>query len=146
MEKELDEIVDNLFAVLPVIHKKLLNFLDSGISQDISHYHFAILGMLSKADALPVSEIGRRLLISKSQMTAMIDKMADLDLVSRIPDQEDRRIIHIMLTARGKETLSQAKANIKKNVKTQLSQLEAGDIEILSEALKNIYQIGSKIQ
>lgn len=145
-DSQVDNIVENLFAAMPVIHRKLLNFLDESISHGLSHYYFAILGMLSRVDALAVSDIGKRLWISKPQMTAMIDKMVALGLVARSPSAEDRRVIHISLTARGNEFLNEAKDNIKKNVAAKVSHLSQEDLKLLAVSLKNIINIGSRLE
>jgi DNA-binding MarR family transcriptional regulator len=46
---------------------------------------------------LAVSEVARRLVIPKSQMTHLIDQLVDLDIVARHPDAKDRRVINISL-------------------------------------------------
>jgi DNA-binding MarR family transcriptional regulator len=138
-------IVENLIAAIPVIHRKLVNFLDDNISQGLSHHHFSILGVLIKRGPLPVSEIGRRLMMSKPQMTAMIDKLFSLGLVARTSDPEDRRIINISITDQGKKVLHKAVVRIKENLEKKLVHLSQEDIELLSNALKNINIIGSKL-
>jgi DNA-binding MarR family transcriptional regulator len=147
MEKSLvDSIVENLFAVMPVIHRKLLDFSDDKIGHGLSHYYYAILGMLSRTDSLAVSEIGKRLWISKPQMTAMIDKMVALGLVIRVPGVEDRRIVRISLTAAGINFLNQARDSIKKNVEKKISHISQDDLELLAVSLKNIKDIGSRLE
>ncbi len=42
-----------------------------------------------------MSEIGRRVYISKSNMTSLIDKLVENGLAERIPDTNDRRVINI---------------------------------------------------
>jgi DNA-binding MarR family transcriptional regulator len=147
MEDEIIEnIVDNLHGLLPIIHKKLIGVLDEGANRDLSHFHYAILGILSGSGPLPVSEIGRRMLISKPQMTAMLDKLAELGLISRTPDAEDRRVIHISLSAKGKKALDKASQRMRENIKKKLSGLSREDREELAAALSRIKTIGSRIE
>ncbi len=142
----IDNIGEDIIAIMPVIHKKLINFVDEGVELDLSHYHFAILGMLSKSNALPVSEIGRRLLISKPQMTAMLNKLSDLGLVTRSQSPQDRRIVYISITPDGEKGLVQAREKIKKNLAVKLAGLSEADLEAFSAALKKINEVGSKIE
>jgi DNA-binding MarR family transcriptional regulator len=142
----LTKIVENLLNGLPLIHRKLTSVLNEGGSKGLSHYHFAILGVLSKSDSLPVSEIGRRLLISKPQMTTIIDSLVELNLVNRHPDTQDRRITHIEVTVRGREELILAKQQIIHNVERKLANLNEEDLELLSGALQNLTRISSKIE
>ncbi len=142
----IEEIIENIFAIHPIIHRNLINVIDESISQGFSHDHFAILGMLSRLDALPVSEIGRRISISKPQMTVMIDKLADSGLVMRKSDSADRRIIHISITESGRELLKRAREHIIANLKKKLSDLSDADIELMSRSLADIKMVGLKIK
>jgi DNA-binding MarR family transcriptional regulator len=147
MDKQLiEDIIESIFAAMPVMQRRMLSFVDNHISQGLTHSHFAILGMLNRTDALAVSEIGKRLWISKPQMTAMIDKLVDLQYVVRTPDIKDRRVIHISLTEEGEKFLIQARAIIKKNLAEKVSHLSLEDLELLAQSLKNITNIGSKLE
>lgn len=141
----IENISEDLIGVLPVIHKKLINFLDEGTELELSHYHFAILGMLSKFRELPVSEIGRRLLISKPQMTALLDRLVELGLVRRNQVPEDRRIVKISLTPEGEKIMVQALVNLKKNMAVKLAELSEADLLAFAAALKTINEVGLKI-
>lgn len=142
----IEEIVENLFAAIPIIHRKLINSLDEGIGLGISHHDFAILGLLSRMGALPVSEIGKRLWISKPQMTAVIDKLFALKLVDRKQDATDRRVIHISLTSTGQEVLAKGRKTLQAGITQRLADLTAQDLNTLATALKSINDIGSKIE
>jgi MarR family transcriptional regulator, organic hydroperoxide resistance regulator len=147
MEDEIIEnIIDNLHGLLPIIHKKLIGVLDEGANRELSHFHYAILGILSESGPLPVSVIGRRMLISKPQMTAMLDRLAELGLIARTPDTEDRRVIRISLSAKGKKSLEKASRRMRENIKQKLSGLSREDRESLAEALARIKTIGCRIE
>ncbi len=140
------EIIQNLLGAIPVIHRKLTAVLDDGVGQGLTHYHFAILGMLSRTESLTASEIGRRLIVSKPQMTAIIDKLVDSGLVARQPDSKDRRIINIYLTEQGKEVLDKAVRLVQKNFEKKFTQLSREDLDLLCQSLRNIRNIGVKIE
>jgi DNA-binding MarR family transcriptional regulator len=141
----IDLIVENIVAVMPIFHRKILNVLDDGMSSGLSHYHFAILGILSKWDALPISELCRKLLISKSQMTMMLDKLVEQGLVTRSPDESDRRMIRILITSKGKSALNRALENIRASIAQKIDRLEKGDVELFAASLGNIIKISSKL-
>jgi DNA-binding MarR family transcriptional regulator len=142
----LAEIVENLFTAMPVIHRKLIIILDESTGLGISHHHFAVLGMLSRQGSLPVSEIGSRLWISRPQMTAVIDKLVALGLVSRKPDEKDRRVIHIELTSSGKMVVDQGRKTLQAAIAQKLANLTTADLETLAKSLKNINEIGARIE
>jgi DNA-binding MarR family transcriptional regulator len=140
-----EKVADELYNVLPIVHKKLVGSMSRGLEIELTHYHLSILGMLRKNEPISISEIGNRLLISKPQMSAIIDKLITQELVSRKTDTLDRRIIHIYITEKGRTELIKAEIRIKKNIKMKLAGLEEKDLEILSKSIENLSIIASKI-
>ncbi len=144
--KTIDRIIDDLFDILPVLHKKLVGVLNEGSAEGVSHYHFVILHMLSGSEAPAVSEIGKKIAVSRPQMTAIINKLVSLGLATRSPDSRDRRIIRIAITPHGKKVLSRMRAKIKTRLQKRLSHLNAGDLETFYTSLLNIRDIGFKME
>jgi len=75
------------------------------MNMDISPVHIGIMKQLDEAGTLHVAEIGERLQIARPQMTHLIDKLVDLEIVERHTDKTDRRMINIVLTDKGRTTL-----------------------------------------
>jgi MarR family 2-MHQ and catechol resistance regulon transcriptional repressor len=69
---------------------------------DLSDTQFGVLDMLLHLGPLNQNTIGQKLLISKSNVVAVIDKLEERGLVKRERSQEDRRCIFIHLTENGK--------------------------------------------
>jgi len=102
-----DRAAKELLALMPFYHKHIMK-TGYGIS-GMQAAQYRVLGVLMKAGSLPVSEIGRRLYISKPYMTALIDTLIEEGFVKRQPDLTDRRVINITITEQGKkipETIS----------------------------------------
>ncbi len=140
----IDDIAENMLRVGLLLRKKLLKFDCETL--DISPPHFFILVALNESGALPVSVIGRSAAISKPEMTRFTDKLEALGLVERKPDAEDRRVINLALTKKGKQVLAEARKLIRDNIKARLSSLEPGELEKLAVSLKSLAGIISKIE
>ena len=143
----LDNIVENLFYVLPIIHKKILKINPSDIIKDVhmSRLHVGIMWGLQQ-EILPISEIAKRFLISKPQMTLLVNQLVLAGMVKRQPNINDRRIIDIKLTDKGKTVLRQCEENLRNNIKEIFSNLNEMDQEELSLSLKKLRVIGSKLE
>lgn len=140
----IDDIAENMLRVGLLLRKKLLKFDCETL--DISPPHFFILVALNESGALPVSVIGRSAAISKPEMTRFTDKLGALGLVERKPDAEDRRVINLALTKKGKQVLAEVRKLIRDNIKARLSSLEPGELEKLAVSLKSLVGIVSKIE
>jgi DNA-binding MarR family transcriptional regulator len=140
----IDSILDSMAQVLPLFHRKLLRMDLGGISGDLSRLHFGIMEILSERD-MTVTELARMTNMSKSQMTAAIDKLVKLDVLERHPDEKDRRVINIVLTEHGRILLREVRRKIKQSIRKALSSLTPEELAEMSAALKTLREIGTKL-
>lgn len=145
----LDRVSKDLLSILPLmirgIHKKLYKIAFSDKDVSITHHHFAIMQMLAEARALHITEIGKRLQIAKAQMTYLIDKLVDLNLVERQFNASDRRAINVVLTDKGRIILEQHDLSLRNAVKEILSSLTDEELKDLSVSIKKLRDIFSKL-
>ena len=139
----LDRAADDLLTLMPFYHKHIMK-TGYGIT-GLQSAQYRVLGVLMKAGTLPVSEIGRRLYISKPYMTALIDTLIEGGFVQRQPDLSDRRVINITITEQGKKYLKQSVSLYKKDLKELLSILGDADLEELCTSLESLKAILAKI-
>lgn len=138
-----DRVAEHLLALMPLYHKKILQS-GHGITGMQAAQH-RVLGVLLRDGTLPMSEIGKRLYISKPYMTALVDTLIDAGYVERLPDPEDRRVINIAITQQGKKHLRQGGALYKNDLKILLSSLDENDLEVLCTSLENLRGILAKV-
>jgi DNA-binding MarR family transcriptional regulator len=139
-----ERIADNLVALLPFYHKKIFR---PGIGiTGMQAAQYRTLGILMREGVpLPMTELGKRLYMSKPYMTALIGQLIRDGLVQRIPDTRDRRVINIAITPEGGRHLKQAASLYKENIKNILSDLSGQDLEDLCRSLEKIRSIISRI-
>lgn len=143
----IDIIIENLFYVLPIIHKKLLKIEPSETLPNLtlSRIHMAIMLIINYENELPISEIAKRLLIPKPQMTLLVNSMTESGMIERKPDPKDRRVINVVLTPKGKTTLERCDKILKNNARKKLSYLTEKEQEDLSQSLIKLREIGSRL-
>jgi DNA-binding MarR family transcriptional regulator len=97
------------------------------------HLHAAPAGRLS------MRELGDAVVISKSGLTGVVDRMARAGLVERTPAPDDRRVILVALTPRGSERYRRARADHRAAVADRfLDRLEPADLEAIERALAGL--------
>lgn len=70
---------------------------------DLNDSQFGALEALYHLGPLPQKTIGMKLLISKSNVVAIIDVLEERDLVKRQRDLGDRRVINVSITEKGRK-------------------------------------------
>ena len=149
-DKTLDSTLEVLMhdhpIIMRIIHRSVFKAGLEALGENILPPHLPIMRMLYEAGTLHVTGIGGELLISKPQMTYLIDELINLGMVERQSDQVDRRKINISLTDKGKTTVEKCDGIMRNIIKTKLSSLKDEDLEELSISLRKVKDILSKLQ
>ncbi len=70
----------------------------------ISKPELLALEVISREEGLMMSELGKRLVISLSTATGIIDRLIEKKLVKRERNGGDRRVVRVVLTDKGRKT------------------------------------------
>jgi len=132
--------------IFRIIRRKLIVTTLADIDVDIKFPHFEIMTVLKEEGTLHVAEIGEKLQIAKAQMTHLIDKLVDLNMVERNINTADRRTINVALTDKGRTFLEIHENNIVNAVREYISCLEDDELEALSNSLRVLRDTLLKLQ
>jgi len=94
---------------------------------------------------MSVSEISRRLGIAKPNITPLVDRLYEAGYVDRQHDENDRRVVNIVLLEAGKEKLAAIRATICAQIQAQASGLSVSEFRELSESLSSVVRILSSL-
>lgn len=146
----LERVVINLFSIPPlifrIIQKKLVKTTLAGVDASITPHHFEIIRLLEEEGPLHIAKIGERLHIAKAQMTQLIDKLVELGLVERQNDKNDRRVVNVIISTKGKSILEKHKKRVMVAMRDTMSNLTDKELSDLSKSLEKLQDILSKLQ
>ena len=145
-DRDLDRMVENILNILPLFRRSFRNIDFNLVADGISHPHIVVMKILEEHERLSVSAIGEKQFISRPQMTHIVDRLVSLGMAERIINEDDRRVINVVLTDKGRNIVRQCDAIIKKSIKESLSILDDKDIKEMSAALSKLAEIGSKLK
>ena len=137
-----DVLAENLLTFLPIMIKKIIKFDTAPIKLPPLN-QLMVLGLLHEEGSSSISELCNKLTISRPQMTIVVDKLVDLDLVYRVHNEGDRRTININVTEKGKKYCLKMSEIAKENLKHKLMNLSQEDLSILLKSIevtKNIFK------
>ncbi len=127
-----ESVVENLMAIYPLLSKSFARAIRTKTT--FSPGVLFTLAALYHHKKLTMTGIGCHLSVPKPHATALVDKLIKDDLVVRLPDPNDRRVIYIELTQKGTETLKTLKSIISEELISKLELLTADQMQILSTA------------
>lgn len=150
MQKDLvKNIAIDLFSIPAfssrIIRSKFTKVALANIEVSLTPLHFEIMYLLMEESSLPVAEVGKRLILAKAHMTQLVDKLVEKEMVIRETDPNDRRVIRISITEKGKEILNEVYERVSIAFKEALSSLSKNDLEELTTSLSKIRDILSRM-
>lgn len=98
----------------------------------------AVLKMLEPVGKLSLSELSWRIRAKNSTVTGIIDRMAREGWVERQRSEEDRRVVHITLTPRGRELANEVPVEPVHIFRQVLAELSAEDAKHLERILSGL--------
>ncbi len=123
-------------------HQVLLMRLDEDLRREhaITIEWYDVLYQLHHGGGrLRMNDLGERLLISKSNCTRLIDRMAKAGLVNREAAPEDRRGTQAVITTAGEQTLRRAAPTHLDGLARYVDQpLSAGSLTDIAQSLEKI--------
>jgi DNA-binding MarR family transcriptional regulator len=86
-----------------------------------------VLESLSRNDLCPMNELARFLRISRPGATGLVDRLIAQNLVHRVSDTRDRRLVRVGLTAKGRRVLGNIWDQKRRMLVEVFGQIPAGD-------------------
>ena len=128
----MDLVIDNLLAIHPLLSKNITKAIRTKTHHTPGSMF--MLGTLNHHGKLSMTEIGCHLSLPKPHVTALVEKLIADDLVERLHDPNDRRIIYIQITDKGKKDFKEIKLEIGQDLRQKLQLLDKEQLNSLSEA------------
>lgn len=144
-KERLDSISENILLFFPLFYKNILKLEHRKTAKNPINMQLRMLSMLTHTGMMQPSELGIRMGISKPNVSALIDKAAELGYVDREPDEKDRRVVHIVVTAKGRKFVAKRFQLVSEGIKKNLSGLDPDDLNSLYLALDTFKKIISKV-
>jgi MarR family transcriptional regulator, 2-MHQ and catechol-resistance regulon repressor len=131
--------INQPFLLLMQTSKAIQDRIRDEMSKNkLSITEFSVLEVLFYQGKQTIQQIGNRILISSGSMTYVIDKLEQKDIIKRNDCREDRRVIHITLTAEGMEMLENIMPKYQDMVDSIFGDLTDDESQLLVNLLKKV--------
>lgn len=127
------------FLLLMQTSKAIQERIRDDMSQKkLSITEFSVLEVLYYQGKQTIQQIGNRILISSGSMTYVIDKLEQKGIIKRNDCREDRRVIHITLTAEGLELMEKIMPNYQDMADSFFGDLTGDESQLLVSFLNKV--------
>ncbi len=135
-ESKAHEALMNVWWTANILRKVSTRFFHEFLSSDAQ---FNILVLLKDSKTpLTQNDLSKKLLVDKSNITGLLDRLQKQGLVQRLPVEGDRRSYHIRLTKEGTKLINKLDTLYTEKVRRITSQLTERDCNDLIRVSKKI--------
>ncbi len=147
MAKELDDIHLDAWRTFITAHARLIDAIDAELVEAGRlplHWYDVLVELIEAPDhRLRLHELADRVVLSRSGLTRLVDRLENAGLLARQPDPMDRRGAFAVLTDKGREAMRQSwpvyARGIARHFARHLSDAEARTLtEVLTRVLDAI--------
>ena len=136
-----NRLAENLLSVLPLWHAVIDKTFKQSLKDRMSLESYCCLQLLRQGGAVTMSELARKLRISRQQATQTVERLYQYDLVRRRADAADRRCIQIEITPQAERYLDQI-ASLDAALLNRLdTRLGPEDVQALGGAVETLLRI-----
>ena len=121
--EEVGDMIQRLVRVFQLIERDQIKTFGVTTTQC-----YCLLELL-KVERLTMNEISHKMNLDTSTMTRVIDKLVRDQLISRVRHEEDRRVVVLELTEKGKSVALQLNESIRKYYKNIIQNLPEGQVD-----------------
>lgn len=134
--------IDKIQALTFAIGKKMqTELLEQMQASGLTPPQFYILKILDHYGASRATQLAEKMYVKPSAITVMTDRLIDRRLVERYHDDNDRRVVVIELTKKGKATVEEAMAARNEHIAKYFSHLELQEREDLLRLFEKLETI-----
>ncbi|QCR33172.1 MarR family winged helix-turn-helix transcriptional regulator [Lysinibacillus sp. SGAir0095] len=129
--------------------EKELRFISHLIKQKgreiLSNYtitppQFVALQWLHEKGDMTIGELSNKMYLAFSTTTDLVDRMEKNELVVRIRDEQDRRVVHIHLLQEGERIIEEVIEKRQNYLQDVLAEFDEAEVESLSKLLHKLHQ------
>ena len=113
------------------------------VRKDVKQYglnatEFAVMELLYHKGSQSIQQIGNRILLASGSITYVVDQLSKKEFLKRRSSEEDRRVIYVELTSKGKKLFDQIFPRHRQSIQYALGHLSFEEQEILVMLLKKL--------
>ena len=105
----------------------------------------SLFAFVNPEEDYPIGELGKNASVKSSTMTDMVDRMENEGLVERVKDKNDRRLVKVRLTKKGKKTRQEFYKKRRKEFESIFNQLAPEDVHKFIKNMSEATEILKKI-
>lgn len=139
MARTIDEQIKRLEDLGAILVRGLQLVGSAGpFGGELSFSQYLILQTLLEKEAMRMNELARTLGVSKANVTGLVDRMVRARLIDRMRSDEDRRVVFVTLTQKGRRTVQRMLNTQRREWRRIMEAIPTRNLEIFMDSLEQL--------
>jgi DNA-binding MarR family transcriptional regulator len=139
MARTIDEQIKRLEELGAILVRGLQLVGSAGpFGSELSFSQYLILQTLLEKDALRMNELALILGVSKANVTGLVDRMVRSRLIERMRSDDDRRVVFVTLTPKGRRTVQRMLNMQRKEWRRIMETIPSRNLAIFMDSLDQL--------
>lgn len=140
MEGSIQQFIERYLSVSFLVNKRGAALMKCELD-DITHDQYYVLRYIYKRGVCTSTELADVFAVNKSAITAMTNRLVEKGMIARGKDEDDRRVISLSLTEKGKMWLIETEQKVYQLVETMMTKLSHEEIELFIQTYEKLAKI-----
>ncbi|KXG11557.1 MarR family transcriptional regulator [Anoxybacillus rupiensis] len=136
--KKVKELVERYLSVSFDVMKRGAMLVKCELDEDITNDQYYLLRYMYKRGICTSTELASAFIVNKSAITAMTNRLVEKEMVRRIRDEKDRRVIYLTLTEKGMRWFQETEEKIHKLVGSFITKFSEQEIEMFLQLYEKL--------
>ena len=110
---KIDNTLDKFYILIHELYSNLMLFeiehLNKGLMKDVTFHEIHTIEIIGNIGESTMQELAAAANVRQSTMTVMVDKLLKKGFVTRLRDDNDRRVVKVKLTRQGEAAFAEHK-------------------------------------
>jgi|GEM_PF-2198495 len=133
-DEKLHELTEHFTVIIPLLQRQIFDKMElpDFAPKRLPPASYRVLMLVDELGSAIVSELSARLIITRSNMTPLLDKLEKHELIKRRPCEQDRRNVFVEIAPAGAALCRYYQEQMAQRFKDMLGGLEDDDLYQLS--------------
>ncbi|MED0656051.1 MarR family winged helix-turn-helix transcriptional regulator [Anoxybacillus ayderensis] len=140
MERSIQQFIERYLSVSFLVNKRGAALMKCELD-DVTHDQYYVLRHIYKRGVCTSTELADVFAVNKSAITAMTNRLVEKGMIERGRGGDDRRVIALSLTEKGRKWLEETEQNVYELVEAIMTKLSHEEIEQFIQTYEKLAMI-----
>jgi DNA-binding MarR family transcriptional regulator len=137
-----DEVISEILQSLRRIFKAIQDYSQDVVTSfGITGPQLWALKTIFQHGGLPLGELSKAMLLHRSTVTGVVDRLEAKGYVERDRDPDDRRVIKVILTPAGQDLVKRAPHPVQGKIIYGLKKLKGNELRLIFDSVEKLVEI-----